>query len=709
MSEKNILEYYKGVDAEKNLSKERGEYDLPVFTGGLHVEDFTEELKETEVVEVDGFKVYLGLWRKDWGLYSYTEKVLDNLQCYLDVSLPTCTPSTSVVGSPTDWPDLPEIGENEDDTETLEWYTTFSGALDVLDISSENNKVYTAEAWHGVGPITYKLEKYVEEGYEEESSYWQGVYFGSDTEKLMDVSEKIVLEKEDPYTSDKVVYYGLKLTDTAWGNWRVTASDLKSSIHQILRVDGTHDVYHLTWVTEPYAEVDTSTSYPMAVKYYAGTVSWRIIDKDGVVHSFGRPGDTNEPIQGGWSITTFTGKYHQNAVLVVGAEAEGKVTVQATDEPFPVGSDPVYNVKAECKLSFDWNIMLSSLTPLVANETYGFSVKGPTGDTTWYFRLYGGDWTAFGEINGLTFTKLTTLTGSLAIGAYFRGRSLDLKVEDSSTPDADFVTDLYIDLPCQFFGSASGLVYNLAEASDGSVRSVTRTSSGQLRTDYLEITVVESTSVVGGVTTLKTKVSKWWYGAWVELTEFGELTKTTTVEYTYVGSPGDPDYRRIKTTEAGSQYIKGRRVSTSSTYNLINKRSYSAYTTTWADDGYGNNGHYIAASGHLTYDYSYMSYSGLDVPAIAWSTDFDSELVYSEGSVTNLESGYFVQWIDYKDEDNFIVRLTNGYLTTSTAIKYEGLIDGESFEFVIPRSAVDMEAVAGNNYLVSNMSHGWEA
>lgn len=97
MSDKGILDYYKGVAEEDALERERGEYSLSSFSGGLHVVENTEELKENEVVSVDGFLSFKGLWTKDFELVSDTNQVVDNINLALDTSLPVCDSSSEVI------------------------------------------------------------------------------------------------------------------------------------------------------------------------------------------------------------------------------------------------------------------------------------------------------------------------------------------------------------------------------------------------------------------------------------------------------------------------------------------------------------------------------------------------------------------------------------------------------------------------------------
>ncbi len=97
MSDKGILGYYKGVAEEDALERERGEYSLSSFSGGLHVVENTEELKENEVVSVDGFLSFKGLWTKDFELVSDTNQAVDNINLALDTSLPVCDSSSEVI------------------------------------------------------------------------------------------------------------------------------------------------------------------------------------------------------------------------------------------------------------------------------------------------------------------------------------------------------------------------------------------------------------------------------------------------------------------------------------------------------------------------------------------------------------------------------------------------------------------------------------
>lgn len=147
--------------SDKTGSKHiRSDFDAGYLTAGLFVTEAKEDIPDEGVLNVDGFVIYQGLWKKDWSLVKDTDTIMANINYYLDTSLPTC--STGERGLPTTWPsDPPDIPENPDTRTTLAWWSFFSGVNEVIDFTfnTSDNRTFNVEVYKNSGPVTLLLEK----------------------------------------------------------------------------------------------------------------------------------------------------------------------------------------------------------------------------------------------------------------------------------------------------------------------------------------------------------------------------------------------------------------------------------------------------------------------------------------------------------------------------------------------------------------------
>lgn len=205
MSDKGILDYYKQTTEEETLSRERGEYELSTFLGGLHIVENKEGLKENEVVSVDGFISDKGLWTKDFALVSKEEQVLDNINLTLDTNLPVCTSSS----------------ENY----TYEVWSVWIAYYEAYDPFTKNSdtRLYLSFAPSTITSIDAGDTKYVNILYNTGITSW---YIGLDKLESGSITHKKVSETKSNY----------KASADAKGSFLVTVRDALSTITRTIAI-----------------------------------------------------------------------------------------------------------------------------------------------------------------------------------------------------------------------------------------------------------------------------------------------------------------------------------------------------------------------------------------------------------------------------------------------------------------------------------------
>lgn len=133
-------------------------FDTELLIQGLYKTEAEEDIPEGGLCDVDGFIVYQGLLKKDWALVSYTATILNNVNYYLDVSLPAC--DVGERGAPYPWPTLPPIPTYSDTSIELSWFSYFSGVDEITDYTTEGGRTFSVEAWRANGRVTFTLEEY---------------------------------------------------------------------------------------------------------------------------------------------------------------------------------------------------------------------------------------------------------------------------------------------------------------------------------------------------------------------------------------------------------------------------------------------------------------------------------------------------------------------------------------------------------------------
>lgn len=290
-------------------------------------------------------------------------------------------------------------------------------------------------------------------------------------------TEELLTRLEGEYD---VSFTSLRVDKGLVGSYKLTASDRKGSIYQILR-PGTETSYQLTWVTQPTTPVEPGSSYSMAVKWNKTDAKWSLVFDWGLpTQSITNFDGLNDVAVHGLLISGIDStpdKFGNKTATLVCSATDIDVAsfrVKVCDAVLPYDNYPftgvgdLYTINTACTVSpMEWVTKLSTQN-VVSNETFNIAVRWPCGTTTWTFSVSGSDYQPSGTTyKGWTVTKVTNTTATVQVDVGAIG-TITIKVVDTLPTT---ITDLTT-APPQWLANVTSSYWNIADLVAGIVQEV---------------------------------------------------------------------------------------------------------------------------------------------------------------------------------------------------------------------------------------------